>query len=92
MIRQEQINNMVSHGQASIDEAENWYENKERILDLHMGLLGEDASDALLEWFYQQAEVYTELTDEQLKQLFQRYNAYCIACGGTGYKEVDYGC
>ena len=90
MKRQDDINSMVMYGQASLDQAECWYENKERILDLHAGLLGEDDANALLTWFQQQEEVYTELSDEQLRQLFIKYNGVCIECGGEGYfKEAQ---
>lgn len=83
MTKQNEIGDMVSYGQVTYEEAENWYNNKERILQLHPELNG---ADDFLDWFYQQEDVYSQLDSERLQAIFLRYNEVCIARGGIGYK------
>jgi len=91
MVNLQEISNMVSYAQVSYAEAECWYKNKERILELYPVLRPTDEEcpeDDFGEWLCQQPVYFNELSDKQLYTLFQRYNSLCIARGGTGFKEV----
>ena len=67
-----------------MEEAEAWYDNRERIVERYPVLTTEDGIDEDFNiWFCQQDEAYAE--DCPVDVMFAKWDSVCKGRGGSGY-------